>query len=41
MHRLIEILGEDFDKSESLAQYQIVSKLGEGGFGKVMLAKHK
>ena len=35
------ILGEDFDRNGSLAQYQLVSKLGEGGFGKVMLAKHK
>lgn len=33
--------GEDFDSLGSFKEYKIVQVLGEGGFGKVMLGKHK
>lgn len=34
-------LGEDFNYSAILDDYQIVRELGQGGFGKVMLGRHK
>lgn len=34
-------LGEDFNYSAILDDYQIIKELGQGGFGKVMLGKHK
>jgi len=33
--------GEDFDRNSGLSEYDIVKRLGEGGFGKVELAIHK
>lgn len=33
--------GENFDKSSTLAEYEIIKPLGEGGFGEVVLAIHK
>ena len=38
---MIDILGEDFNYSAILDDYQITKELGVGGFGKVMLGKHK
>jgi len=38
---VIDILGEDFNYSAILDDYQITKELGVGGFGKVMLGKHK
>ena len=35
------LLGEDFNYSAILDDYTIVRELGVGGFGKVMLGKHK
>jgi serine/threonine protein kinase len=32
--------GEDFDSSSCLSEYEIGTKLGEGGFGNVFLASH-
>lgn len=34
-------IGEDFNYSAILDDYQITKELGQGGFGKVMLGKHK
>ena len=34
-------IGEDFNFSALMDDYQIVRELGQGGFGKVMLGKHK
>ncbi len=34
-------LGEDFNYSAILDDYHITKELGVGGFGKVMLGKHK
>ena len=34
-------LGEDFNFSAILDDYTIVKELGQGGFGKVVLGKHK
>jgi serine/threonine protein kinase len=33
--------GEDFDANSSFGEYETVRVLGEGGFGRVSLAKHK
>ena len=33
--------GEDFNFSAILDDYTIVKELGQGGFGKVLLGKHK
>jgi serine/threonine protein kinase len=33
--------GEDFNFSAILDDYQIVKELGQGGFGKVVLGRHK
>jgi len=33
--------GEDFDQISMLAEYKIIKMLGQGGFGKVMLATHR
>lgn len=33
--------GENFDKSSTLVEYEIIKQLGEGGFGEVLLAIHK
>lgn len=33
--------GEDFDQNSSFSEYNIIKKIGEGGFGRVMLAEHK
>jgi serine/threonine protein kinase len=38
---LFQTLGEDFSYTALLDDYNIVSELGQGGFGKVMLGKHK
>lgn len=35
------ILGEEFNFSAILDDYQIIRELGQGGFGKVVLGKHK
>lgn len=34
-------IGEDFNYSAILDDYTIVRELGQGGFGKVMLGRHK
>lgn len=34
-------VGENFDKSSTLAEYDIIRPLGEGGFGEVLLAVNK
>jgi serine/threonine protein kinase len=36
-----DITGEDFNYCAILDDYQIVKELGQGGFGKVMLGRHK
>lgn len=33
--------GEDFDSSSNFGEYEIIKPVGEGGFGKVFLGKHK
>lgn len=33
--------GEDFDANSSFSEFEIIKELGEGGFGKVMLGKHR
>jgi serine/threonine protein kinase len=33
--------GEDFDRNNCLSEYEIEKVIGEGGFGKVMLARHR
>ncbi|XP_051912253.1 uncharacterized protein LOC127594420 [Hippocampus zosterae] len=33
--------GEEFDRSNCLSEYEIEKVIGEGGFGKVMLGRHK
>jgi serine/threonine protein kinase len=33
--------GEDFDRNNCLSEYEIERVIGEGGFGKVMLGRHK
>lgn len=33
--------GEEFDPSSSFGEFNILKELGEGGFGKVLLAQHK
>jgi len=38
---LIKNSGENFDRSSTLAEYDIIRTLGEGGFGEVLLATHK
>jgi len=38
---LILVSGEDFNWSAILDDYTIVKELGQGGFGKVVLGKHK
>jgi eukaryotic-like serine/threonine-protein kinase len=35
------LLGEEFDRNSGLSEYDVVTKLGEGGFGNVSLAQHK
>jgi len=34
-------LESDFDAYSLISVYQVIKVLGEGGFGKVMLGKHK
>lgn len=34
-------LGEEFDANSSFGEYEILKPLGEGGFGRVALARHK
>lgn len=34
-------LGEEFDRNSGLSEYEVITKLGEGGFGNVSLAQHK
>ena len=41
MYYIRFLIGEDFDRKSSLLEFEILEKLGEGGFGKVMLGKHK
>lgn len=36
-----QLIGEDFNYSAILDDYQITKELGQGGFGKVVLGKHK
>ncbi len=38
---LLITIGEDFFFSAILDDYQIIKELGQGGFGKVVLGKHK
>lgn len=38
---LILVAGEDFNWSAILDDYTIVKELGQGGFGKVVLGRHK
>lgn len=33
--------GEDFDASSNFGEYEILKPVGEGGFGKVFLGRHK
>jgi MAP/microtubule affinity-regulating kinase len=35
------ILGEEFSYSAIMDDYEITKEIGEGGFGKVYLGKHK
>ena len=39
--QMTNIIGEDYNYSAILDDYIIVKELGVGGFGKVMLGKHK
>lgn len=34
-------MGEEFDSRATFSEYEIISQLGEGGFGKVLLGKHQ
>jgi hypothetical protein len=34
-------LGEDFDPNSGFCEYEIIREIGEGGFGRVLLAIHK
>ena len=40
-YQLLSYIGEDFSYSAILDDYVIGKELGVGGFGKVMLGKHK
>lgn len=40
-HLIFRVDGSDFDPRASLIEYTLVKELGEGGFGKVMLAENK
>ena len=35
------LLGEDFNQSSLFSEYKIIKKIGQGGFGAVMLGVHK
>ncbi len=37
----MDILGEAFNYNAILDDYQIIEEIGKGGFGTVMLARHK
>lgn len=38
---MLKILDEYFNYKNCLVPYKIIKQLGEGGFGKVMLAKNR
>ena len=37
----LSISGAEFDQSSLISEYKILKEIGRGGFGAVMLAKHK
>ncbi|KAL4508143.1 hypothetical protein ABPG72_021516 [Tetrahymena utriculariae] len=38
---LLASMGEEYDSTSGFSQYEILQTIGEGGFGKVVLAEHK
>jgi len=35
------IVGEEYDTNSAFSEYEIIKDLGEGGFGKVVLGRHR